>query len=292
VRTQILCVYIVLGFIIHQASGAESDSTSHLIIRSIRIEGNSVTQSQVITREMALHVGDSLSEAKLIQDRDHIYNLELFNKVTVTHADTAAFADLLVTVIERWYIFPYPNFDLRSRDMSTLSYGLGVSDQNFLGRNEKLSVSFITGYNKTASLNYQNPRLIDQDIFLRTTFSYRDSHNLSNSSNEFEQINRLASLSLGKRFGLFQTLIGTIGYQQWQIPDTSLGRTVSPDGTDRFLEFGLEYTYDARNVREYPTDGFYFDATTMNHGFGGESRLSKRSPMRAIFDGIRYGINS
>jgi outer membrane protein assembly factor BamA len=122
-------------------------------------------------------------------------------------------------------------------------------------------------------LNYQNPRLTDQDISLRTTFSYRDSHNLSNSSNEFEQINRLASLSLGKRFGLFQTLIGTIGYQLWQIPDTSLGRTVSPDGTDRFLEFGLQYTYDARNVREYPTDGFYFDATTMNNGFGRESTI-------------------
>ena len=188
---------------------------------------------------MALHVGDTLSEAMLIQDRDHIYNLELFNKVTVTHADTAAFTDILVTVIERWYIFPSPIFDLRSRDISTLSYGLGISDQNFLGRNEKLSGSFSTGYNKISSLNYQNPRLMDQDIFLRSIFSYRDSHNLSNSYIEFEQINRLASLSLGKRIGLFQTLIGTIGYQLWQIPDTSLGRTVSPDGTDRFLEFGL-----------------------------------------------------
>jgi len=148
-----------------------------------------------------------------------------------------------------------------------------LSDQNFLGRNEKLSASFSTEYNKIASLNYQNPRLMDKDIFLHTTFSYRDSHNLSNSSIEFEQINRLASPSLGKRFGLFQTLIGKIGYQLWQVPDSLLGRKVSPDGTNRFLEFGLQYMYDVRNVREYLTDGFYFDAATMNIGFGGESTI-------------------
>jgi len=56
-------------------------STCYIIVRSIRIEGNSVTQSQVFIREMALHVGDPLSEAILIQNRDHMYNLGLFNKV-------------------------------------------------------------------------------------------------------------------------------------------------------------------------------------------------------------------
>jgi outer membrane protein assembly factor BamA len=223
---------------------------------------------------MSLHTGDTLSETSLIRDRDHIYNLGLFNKVTITHSDTSSFADLLVTVVERWYIFPTPILDIRSRDVNTLTYGLGVTHQNFLGRDEKLSASFSRGYDKSASLSYQNPRLTDDDdIFLRTAFMYRDSHNLNNSTIEFEQITRSGSLSLGKRFGLFQTLIGTAGYQSWQVPDTTLGRTVSPDGTDRFIELGLHYTYDARNVREYPTDGSYFDATATNDGFGSESTV-------------------
>ena len=271
---RILYVCIVLGFTVVQAFADKPDTTARFVVRSIRIDGNTVTRSRVITREMSLHVGDTLSQTTLKGDRDRIYNLGLFNKVTVTHADTAAFADLLVTVVERWYIFPSPILDIKTRDLSTLSYGLGVTDQNFLGRNEKLSASFGTGYDRSASLTYQNPRLTDDDdILLRTAFSYRDSHTLANSNIEFEQINRSGSLSLGKRFGFFQTLIGTAGYQLWQIPDTSLGRTVSPDGTDRFIELGLHYTYDARNVREYPTDGFYLDATATNDGFSSESTI-------------------
>jgi outer membrane protein assembly factor BamA len=59
----------------------------------------------------------------------------------------------------------------------------------------------------------------------------------------------------------------------WEVPDTSIGRTVSPDGTDRFIELGLRYTYDARNVREYPTEGLFFDAAVTKNGVGGESTI-------------------
>jgi outer membrane protein assembly factor BamA len=252
----------------------EPDTSSSLIIRSVRIDGNDLTQPQVILREMKLHVGDTLSEATLTKDRDRIYSLGLFNKVAVTHADTASSTDLLVSVVERWYIWPFPVLGAKFRDVNKLYYGLGVTHQNFRGRDERLSTSFSTGYEKSASLTYQNPRLTDDDdIFLRTSLLYQDSHNLGETNIEFEQIKRTASLSLGKRFGLFQTLIGTVGYELWEVPDTSQGRTVSPDGTDRFWQAGLHYTYDARNVREYPTDGFYFDATAANDGFGSESTI-------------------
>jgi outer membrane protein assembly factor BamA len=251
------------------------DTTHSPIIRSIHIEGNKVTQSFVILREMSLHVGDTLSQASLTRDRDRIYNLRLFNKVTITHRDSADVSDLLVFVVERWYIFPIPVLNLRTRAVKTLTYGLGVTHENFLGRDERVSALFSTGYDRSASLSYQNPRLTDDDdISLRAILQYRDSHTLDfNSDVVFEQISRAASLSLGKRFGYYQTLIGTAGYQTWQLPDTSLGRTISRDGTDRFIELGLHYTFDARNVREYPTDGWYLDLTATEDGVAGESTV-------------------
>ncbi len=232
---------------------------------------------------MSLHIGDTLSFTRLRRDRDRIYSLGLFNKVTVSHFDSAEFTDVLVTVVERWYIFPYPILSLRTRDVNTLSYGLGIAHQNFRGRDEKLSIAYSTGYDRSASFTYQNPRLTDDDdIFLRTVVQYRDAHSLDNSDVLFEQITRLASASLGKRFGLFQTFTGTAGYQTWQIPDTTLGRTISPDGMDHFVELGLHFTYDARNVREYPTDGWYLDVTLTKDGVSNESTINTLSYLADI----------
>jgi outer membrane protein assembly factor BamA len=270
-------LFVSLGLVstLFCAFADEADTTRAHVIRSIRIEGNNTTQSYVILREMSLHTGDTLSQALLTRDRDRIYNLRLFNKVTITNVDSALVSDLVVTVVERWYIFPFPILSLRTRAVNTLTYGLGVMHDNFLGRDEKVSLSFSTGYDQSASFTYQNPRLTDNDdIFLRTEYQYRDSHSLEyNSDIVFEQINRMASLSIGKRFGYYHTLIGTAGYQTWKLPDTSLGRTVSPDGTDRFIELALRYTLDARNVREYPTDGWYLDLMATNDGVGNESTV-------------------
>jgi outer membrane protein assembly factor BamA len=250
----LLQLALVLIVVVNASFADNADSTSKLVIRSIQIEGNNITQPRVILREMSLRVGDTLSHILLRADRDRIYSLGLFNKVTISHIDSADYVDLLISVVERWYIFPYPILSLRTTDVSTLSYGLGVTHQNFLGRDEKLSASYSTGYDRSASFTYQNPRLTDDDdIFLRIAFQYRDAHSLDNSNILFEQVVRMGSGSLGKRVGLFQTLTGTVGYQTWQIPDTSLGRTISPDGTDHFAEIALHYTYDARNIREYPT---------------------------------------
>jgi outer membrane protein assembly factor BamA len=275
-KKRILFVSLGLIFFLLHALADEADSTYSRVVRSISIEGNNVTQPYVILREMSLHAGDTLSQASLARDRDRIYNLRLFNKVTIAHRDSAAVSDLVVTVVERWYIFPVPILDLRTRAVNTMTYGLEVMHENFLGRDERVSASFSTGYDQSASFAYQNPRLTDDDdIFLSTVFRYRDSHSLDNNSDiVFEQINRLASVSVGKRYGYSQTLIGTAGYQTWQLPDTSLGRTVSPDGTDRFIELGLHYTFDARNVREYPTDGWYLDVATTNDGIGRESTIN------------------
>jgi outer membrane protein assembly factor BamA len=253
----------------------EVDSTSARIIRSVRIEGNNVTQPYVILREMSLRAGDTLSNASAEKSQDRIYNLGLFNKVTIAHRDSADVTDIVVNVVERWYLWPVPIFSLRSRAINSASYGLQLMDQNFLGRNERVTAEYSTGYDRSAGLTYQTPRVKNNDdIYIGAMFRYRDSHSLDyNSDVLFEQINKTASFSLGRRIGYYQTLIGTVGYQMWELPDTSLGRTVSPNGTDRFVELGLDYTYDDRNIREYPTDGWYVDVAALNDGLGRESTV-------------------
>ncbi len=274
-KRQLLFVSLSISICVLSAFADNTDSASVRVIRSVQITGNSVTKPYVILREMSIHPGDTLSNASLERNQDRIYNLGLFNKVSIVHRDSADVTDIVVNIVERWYIWPMPIFSLRSRTVNSLSYGLQVVDQNFLGRDERVAASYSTGYDHSAGLTYQTPRVRDNDdVYIRAMYQYRYSHSLDyNSDILFEQINRAASFSLGKRIGYYQTLVGTVGYEMWELPDTSLGRTVSPNGTDRFIQLGLEYTYDARNIREYATDGWYVNIAALNDGLGRESTV-------------------
>jgi outer membrane protein assembly factor BamA len=50
---------------------------------------------------------------------------------------------------------------------------------------------------------------------------------------------------------------------------------------DEFYNTGASYTYDSRNVREYPTEGILLNLTFTKYGFGS-----------SIVDFIRYGVES
>ena len=263
-----MAVHAALSFSAWAGVPAPGDSV--LIVRAIEVRGNETTVDRVILREMALQVGDTLTQAAIDDDEHHIYNLGLFNKVDITYTAEEKAATVYVTVSERWYIFPYPVFGFRYRDIKKIFYGAGIVHQNFRGRNEKLSCSFALGYDQWVSLVYQNPKLTDgDDVFFRLQAGYQNLHSLSEVGGEYLQKNSFLSLSLGERFGLYQTLVGTLGYEVWQVSDPLLGRSLSPSGRDAFPTFGVRYTYDSRDVREYATDGSFAALSVMKSGFGG-----------------------
>jgi outer membrane protein assembly factor BamA len=262
----------ILGFIVFVASSgawARPGPDSTLTVKDIIIRGNEATKEHVILREMSLKVGDRITGEALERDRDRIYSLQLFNKVLIETIPEGDSATLVVNVFERWYLFPFPIVGFRYRDLNKLYYGAGMVHQNFRGRNEKLYLSFALGYDRWISLTYQNPKLTDDDdIFFRSSISYQHVHNLSVSSGEYQQINFSSNLSLGKRFGLYHTLVGYVNYEVWTVSDAQVGRTVSNSGRDAFISLGGRYTYDSRDIREYPTEGMLLSATALKSGLG------------------------
>ncbi len=53
------------------------------IVRAIIITGNKVTQDFVITREMTLQPGSTITPEAIQFDRERIYSLRLFNRVDI-----------------------------------------------------------------------------------------------------------------------------------------------------------------------------------------------------------------
>jgi outer membrane protein assembly factor BamA len=265
-RTLILLpLFALCRLVLH----AQTVSDSAVIVSDIQIYGNRTTKDYVILREMSLKIGDTLTQAALERDRDNIYNLQLFNKVDVDYAVDQNLATIIVTVSERWYFIPYPIFGMKYRDPSKLYYGAGVMHENFRGRNEKLFANICFGYDRWFMLNYQNPKITDDDdIFAGASLALQRIHNLSSSYGEYENSNIIVSGTLGKRFGIYRSFYATAGYEFWEVNDPLTGRTVSQTGRDRFLVAVMEYRFDTRNNKEYTTNGTLVSASLAKDGFG------------------------
>lgn len=258
------------------AFGGNADTLSNRVewVKAIVLQGNEKTKDYVILREMSVKIGDTLSQGALQQDQNRIYSLRLFNKVVVSSETDGDSATVYVDVSERWYWFPYPIIGFRYRDFSKIYYGAGFTHQNFRGRNEKLYLSFAFGYDRWVSFHYQDPKLTDDDdIFFGLDGSYGRFPNLNVQSSAYEQYYYDTNISLGKRFGLFHTFVGTVGYDIQQVSDPSLGRTLSSSGRDAYAYISLNYTYDSRNIVEYATDGSLVALGINKSGFG-ESQVN------------------
>jgi outer membrane protein assembly factor BamA len=247
---------------------ADATTDSLIIVRAIVIRGNETTQESVIRREMSIQIGDTLTHEALDLDRNNIYNLLLFNKVEVKDSVDRYAATIIVTVFERWYFIPFPVFGMKYRDFSKLYYGAGVMHQNFGGRNEKLYITFRLGYDRMFMVNYSNPKLTHDDVFMSTALVLQNVHNLSTEYGEYENSNVFLRGTIGKRFGLYQTIAATLANEVWQVNDLRLGRTVSADGRGAFLSVSAQYRYDARNNTEYTTNGTMISLGVTKSGFG------------------------
>ena len=265
---------LLLCFIFTSSLEARWMSDSILIVDDIQILGNQTTKEYVILREMSIQPGDTLTQEAIERDRNNIYNLGLFNKVDVEYSVHQNVASVFVIVSERWYFVPYPILGMKYRDPSKLYYGAGVMDQNFRGRNEKVYASFGFGYDRWSMLNYQNPKVTDNDdVYFSGSFAVQKVHNLDTSYGEYENSNIFLNGTIGKRFGLYQTFSGTVGYEVWQVNEPQLNRTVSSSGRDAFLTASVQYRYDTRDNREYTTDGSLISLGISKSGFG-ESEMN------------------
>ena len=165
-------------------------------INRVLIIGNKVTREQIISRELSLKPGDTVGTKKidgiLLLDQRKIYNLRLFNTVTIQRFELSENeVDLLVEVNERWYTFPVPIFELSDRnfnewwqnynhDIRRVNYGLRLYQYNFRGRNETLRLTAQFGFTRRFQLSYRIPYIDKQQRHgLTFDFNYGEPKNIA-----------------------------------------------------------------------------------------------------------------
>ena len=152
---------------------AANSAPGWLMLRNIVITGNKKTKDYIIKREMDIKPGDSIListlTGRLQEMRENIYNTTLFVTVKVEPILLNAFeCDIIVSVKERIYIFPIPQFQLVDRSFdewwtkyngsfSRVNYGIKFAHNNLSGRKDKLRLYVINGYTRNISASYNAP---------------------------------------------------------------------------------------------------------------------------------------
>ncbi len=265
------------------------DSTQKLNLRKIVINGNRKTKSYIILREMQVKPGDSLliSHIPIVLQaaRSFIYNTTLFVEVKVSPVFiNANDFDIVVDVVERWYIFPIPVFQLADRSynewiekynasLDRVSYGIRFYHKNASGRNDQFTITLINGFTRNISFNYKapysNPSLTE-GVLVDGGFSQtREIPFLTNNKNniiyfkndDFVKNEWYISGAYLSRKGFKKRETFTLGFRHIKVDDSIISQLYNPGFfnerkvTQNFpeLEYKLQFI-DVDNIL-YPLRG-------------------------------------
>lgn len=276
------------------------DSAKIFTVNRVLIIGNKVTKDRIIARELTLKPGDTISlrrlDKTLVWDKRKIYNLRLFNTVTVRSLElSSGLIDLLVEVTERWYIFPVPIFELSDRnfsewwqnyhhDLSRVNYGLSLYRYNFRGRNETVQLNAQFGFSQKFDMSYRIP-YVDKKLKhgLSFNFSYDEPKNLAYKTLDHKlvflkgaeplRISYGGSIGYTYRKSFFETHNLQIGYRDMRI------KSIVADSNANYFQgdqrYQVKYTYlsyqfnsEHRDVVQYPLRGYQVNGYIQQNGLG------------------------
>jgi outer membrane protein assembly factor BamA len=273
----------------------KTNNASQFIIGNITIEGNKRTKPYIIERELPFKRGDSITLPSLVQgfetSRRQLMNTALFNDVVVAlQSFRGYYVDIIISVKERWYIFPLPYLKPVDRNLTEwathglgfdrLNYGFKFTYYNFTGRNDKLKLWLITGYTKQIQFQYEQPysdKNLKHGYKVGVTYAFNKEVNYQTISNQQHFIDTLSGT---KRWNVnleytYRPKIKTIhsfrvGFVHHQVDSQILALNPKYFNTvqNKISYPEISYTLNYNNVDyiPYPLTGWMGEASLLKRG--------------------------
>lgn len=224
------------------------------VVKDIFVVGNKLTKPKVILREMQIKEGQIFNDSLLQRSKERLENLWLFNRVEMLPFSNSDSVSIIVSVTERWYLFPYPIFYIVDRDWNKITYGFGFAHLNFRGWNEKLQASIHFGSRPGVKFFYENPWVGDQ-WHLYTRLYFR-TFRMENYKYGFPEYHTLGVVHLGKYWNRDISTILMFSRDQIRVDKENVQYMDS--GKQRDVNYGIRLinTFDYRDLYAYPTKGW------------------------------------
>lgn len=305
---------------------------SSIFISDIIVTGNKKTKTYIVMREMVLHKGDTVLvkdlPAKLLLSKQLVFNTTLFVSVDIIAAPSGNKSiTLIVDVKERWYLFPLPYFKLIDRNfnewwvnnnasLERVDYGVKFFHNNLSGRNDKLSINLITGYNRQINIRYDRPfvdKKLTKGFNFGIAFNRQKELNYATDSLNRQQFYKVttgfarsvfrADASYSYRPDQYWRHNLRVSYNSEEVNDTiaKINPNYYPNNSKAIWYVNAMYTaqYIKFDYIPYPTKGFGAQLSINKRGIFGQNpmwvfqlgltkavTLSKKSYVRGEFAGI------
>lgn len=293
--TRIISILIVL-FI-----SLDGLSQGQIAVSGISIHGNNKTKDKIILRELTFKVGDIIStddfKEKIKRSQENILNTSLFIKAEIqTNLLNKGQVEINIVLVETWYLYPYPIFELADRNFNVwwqeqgrslrrVNFGIRLNYINPTGNRDRLKLTLQDGYTKKYEIDYFIPGINKAQtigLFTNAFFSrgkeiayVTDENKLlfENFNDEFIIRRFRASAGLSYRPGFYNYHTFKFIYS-----DNSIGERIAFDlnpeyflnNSNRQKHFTMQYegSIDRRDIKPYPLNGYLLNARVQKDGFG------------------------
>lgn len=257
-------------------------------IDKIQIIGNSRTDEDVIRRELMFYEGDAFNADKLKKSERKVRNLGFFKDVKINR-EASDFPDKVTIVI-----------NVEEDRTGELSIGAGFStsdgpladvkfaEHNFRGRGQDLSAGVTFAKRRQEfDIGFSEPYFLNRDLAAGIDL-YRISQN-KYFDQTFDQKIYGTTLSLGYSLAedLGQQLAYTIRRDEVSGVKSDASRFIKEQkGKTTLSEVGQTLTYDRRDSKINPTQGYFMGFSNSFAGLGGHVRYLKNG----VFAGWYYPL--
>ena len=213
-------------------------------VNDIQIIGNNHTKSSIILREIFHPIPEKFDTLLSQQDRNRIYNLNIFSTVEIYPQDSI----YTIFVNESPSYYPIPLMDYN--EAKGWSYGLGIRTDNFSGRNQSIIGGAMFGEDPVYFFQYSNPWIWGDHIGLTLDLLNINSEHHVYDSLKYEKAFYIGS---GFQWNKFHNISGSLGYVQRTVE--SITNKNMPSYQFNHIASQFSYTYDSRDVKIDPTMG-------------------------------------
>jgi outer membrane protein insertion porin family len=242
-----------------------------VFVERIEIKGNLRTRDEVIRREMRISEGDAFNAERIRLSQRRLQNLDFFEKVEIQPREGSApdKAVIQVTVAEK----ATGELSLGAgyaTDEGVLG-SIGIREKNFMGRGQDLNGRFfISQRTLGADISFTEPYFLERNLAFGIDLFRRDR----DFSDEGGFNTRETGFRVRLGWRITEELAQLVAFEVNDRSVRDVAANASPliqaeRGKSTTLSVATTLTYDTRDNRFFPTEGFVISGTVAYAGLGG-----------------------
>lgn len=258
---------------------------NRVFVERIDISGNTATLDRVIRREFELVEGDAFNATSVRETADRLRGTGFFSDVAVDIQEGSAPDRAVIETVVDERLTGAVNFGVAYSSASGVGGSVALSESNFLGRGQSVSVEFSTGTDENIySLSFTEPNFMDREVAAGFDLYYQE---IDRDTSNFDETN----IGFEPRFTFPVSDDGTLQLR-YRISEDEISPNTTSDvsaailadeGSELTSSIGFTYQYDRRNSSAAPTRGYILTFTGDLAGLGGDAQYLKGTATGRVY---------